>query len=409
LAHVIDAPGVRIDVQLIRCQGAVLIELERNDTPAEPITIQSYQRPMMIAPRDTDELTEYHQTLLKAIRDIAGFERIMIYRFQDDWAGEVIAELSTAGTGSYLGLRFPASDIPAIARNLYLVNASRMIPDSAATAVPVIGLTSEPPDMTRSDLRSVSPVHLQYLANMGVGASFSLPVRVSGRLWALVACHHRQPRTLSPDQRNACVMLAGAYALGLTTYLASRRLQMMDSLERRIDGVLEALSDHSDPLDGIEANGQRLIEALDAKGFAMAVGTDVVIAGEGPDIDGISIIDQWFLNDCKESVFSTDYLTSIFPAKVEILAAVSGMMAIKARSVRSGWVRFYWFRPAEPQEVAWAGNPNKPHIENAGVVALSPRRSFERWVETKSGYSRPWLNEEKLVAGKFRNNLLRWL
>ena len=409
LADVIKNSQARVDALVIRGQASILIELECNSVPAEPITLHNLQRPLMTAPRDTDEVLAYHQLLLRAFREITGFDRVMLYRFQEDWSGEVIAEATAPNSGSYLGLRFPASDIPAIARNLYMKNPSRMIPDATAEPVPVLGGDHEAPDMTWSDLRSVSPVHLQYLANMGVGASFSVPVRVAGKLWALVACHHSVKRNLSPDQRNACVTLASAYALGMTSHIASRRLQMMDSLERRIDGILGALADHPDPLDGIEANAQGLIEVLSAGGFAMAVGNDVVIAGEGPDVEGLGLLDRWFLNECKDSVFSTDCLAEFFPARTEILAAVSGMVAIKARAARSGWVRFYWFRPGEPQEVAWAGNPNKPVIENAGVIALSPRRSFERWVETKSGYSRPWSNEDRLVAGKFRNNLLRWL
>jgi light-regulated signal transduction histidine kinase (bacteriophytochrome) len=134
----------------------------------------------------------------------------------------------------------------------------------------------------------------------------------------------------------------------------------------------------------------------------------VVIAGDGLELDQLAMIDDWFMSECKEFLIGTDHLANLVPGKIEDLRT-AGMMAIKARSPRSGWVRFYWFRPAEPQEVVWAGNPNKPMIENAGAVTLSPRRSFERWVEKKSNYSRAWSGEEKLVARKFRNNLLRWL
>jgi light-regulated signal transduction histidine kinase (bacteriophytochrome) len=409
ITGVLDDARGRIDALLIRGEGFILVELERNDTPAEPIPLQQLQHSLLSAPCDSGELEQYHQYLLQAFRRIIRFDRVMIYRFAEDWSGEVIAEATAAGVGSYLGLRFPASDIPAIARNLYMLNPSRMIPDAKGEPVAVLGIDVSVPDLTRSDLRSVSPVHLEYLANMGIGASFSVPIRMTGRLWGLVACHHRTPQLLVPDQRNACVVLTNTYALGLTSYLAGRRLKMIDSLERRIDGVLEKLALYSDPLDGIESNGNALMEAMEAQGFAMAIMDNVVIAGDGPDLDGLAVIDDWFVNVCKEAILSTDHLANLFPGQIPTLSVASGMMAIKVRSTRSGWVRFFWFRPAEPQEVAWAGNPNKPVSENAGAIALSPRRSFERWVEKKSGYSRPWSNEEKMVASKFRNNLLRWL
>jgi two-component system, chemotaxis family, sensor kinase Cph1 len=134
---------------------------------------------------------------------------------------------------------------------------------------------------------------------------------------------------------------------------------VLDTLERRIGKILEALAEHDDPLDGIARMADRLKDTMDAQAFAMA--------------------------------------------------AVSGMAAVKARSANSGWARFYWFRPAQPQEVAWAGNPDKPTVEKAGVAMLSPRRSFEKWIEVKTGYSRPWTIEEKITAGKFRSILLEWL
>jgi light-regulated signal transduction histidine kinase (bacteriophytochrome) len=403
-----DALG-RIDALVIRGEGAILVELERNNAPTEPIALQHLQQTFMTAPRNAQDMADYHQALVLAFRRIIDFDRVMLYRFAPDWSGEVIAEATAAGVGSYQGLRFPASDIPAIARNLYLINPARMIPDAQSKPVPLLGLDASVPDLTRSDLRSVSPVHLEYLANMGVNASFSVPVRTNGQLWGLVACHNQGAHLLTPDQRNACVTLANTYALGLSSYIAGQRLKRIDSLDRRIEGVLEKLASYADPLDGIESNGPALMEALDAQGFAMAIKDNVVMDGDGPDLDGLAIIDDWFVNESKEFVLCSDHLTDLFPGNLLVLAAASGMIGIKVKTPRSGWVRFYWFRQAEPQQVAWAGNPNKPMVENAGAIALSPRRSFERWVENKSDYSRPWSKEEQMVAAKFRNNLLRWL
>jgi light-regulated signal transduction histidine kinase (bacteriophytochrome) len=403
-----DALG-RIDALLIRGEDSILVEFERNNAPVEPIALQHLQQTFMSAPHSTQDMAHYHQALVLAFHRIIGFDRVMLYRFAPDWSGEVIAESTATGVGSYHGLRFPASDIPAIARNLYLVNPARMIPDALAKPVPLLGLDASVPDLTRSDLRSVSPVHLEYLANMGVGASFSVPVRMTGQLWGLVACHNEVAHLLTPDQRNACVTLANTYALGLSSYIAGQRLKKIDSLERRIDSVLEKLASHSDPLDGIESHTQALMETLDAHGFAVAIKDNVVMDGDGPDLDGLAIIDDWFVNHAKEFILCSDHLVEVFPDNLLVLGAASGMIAIKVKTPRSGWVRFYWFRQAEPQQVAWAGNPNKPIVENAGAIALSPRRSFERWVENKSDYSRAWSKEEQMVAAKFRSNLMRWL
>lgn len=409
LAHLFSCSAGAVDAVIIRADDAILIELECHGQAAAPIPFQQFQRPLLTVPYDEGELQRHHETLLTAFRTITGYDRVMLYHFHDDWSGEVIAEATSPSLGSYLGLHFPASDIPAIARNLYMLNPSRLIPDIKVAPVPLLGNTPDTPDLTWSGLRSVSPVHLQYLANMGIGASFSVPIRISHRLWGLVACHHLTARMLTYDQRQACVNLTNAYALGVTSHFASHRLQTIDSLDRRIDRVLEALANFEDPLDGIEPNARLLMDVLDAQGFAMAVGNDVVIAGSGPDTEGMSLIDAWFLDESNETIFTTSRLEALFPGQLHILSVSSGMVAVKARSSRSGWVRFYWFRPAEPQEVAWAGNPNKPLVENSGVVMLSPRRSFERWVEIRTGYSRPWNTEEKMTAAKFRNTLLRWL
>jgi light-regulated signal transduction histidine kinase (bacteriophytochrome) len=409
LHRVADTSQTQVDALLIRGESSIIVELEKNETAAELIPVHEFHRSLLNSPFSEDELREHHGVLLNAFRSITGYDRVMIYRFQEDWSGEVVAEATSPALGSYLGLHFPASDIPEIARKLYMLNPSRMIPDTSAEPVPVLSLDASPPDLTWSDLRSVSPVHLEYLSNMAVGASFSVPIRMSGRLWGLVACHHLQPRLLTPDQRSSCVALTNAYSLALTSYFSSHRLRVIDSLDRRIDKLLEAITQFADPLDGIETNSQSLMDALSAKGFAMCINDDVVIAGDGPDPDGMAVIDGWFLNECKDAVFVSNHLEKWFSEWPEILSIASGMIAIKALSPRSGWVRFYWFRPAAPYEVTWAGNPNKPVVENAGVTRLSPRRSFEKWIEIKTGYSRPWSNEEKMVSAKFRNTLLRWL
>jgi chemotaxis family two-component system sensor kinase Cph1 len=409
LPRIAECDGRLFDATLIRGQDAILIELEASESGGHPIALQELQKPFLSLPGSDEGVAYYHETLAETIQRISGYDRVMIYRFHDDWSGEVVAEACTDALGSYLGLRFPASDIPAIARNLYLINPYRLIPDIGAAPAALLGQDDQPPDLTWSNLRSVSPVHLQYLANMGVGASFSLPIVITGRLWGLVACHHLTPLSLGNEQRHACVAISRAYTLGITSYYASRRLQLIDSLERRVDAILEVFTHHADPFDGIEDAAPAIMAALHAHGLAMAIGDEVVIVGSAPDMAGVSLIDNWFMSAKEENLFLHDRLSSLFPDQPEIATVSSGILAIKARSPRRGWLRFYWFRDAEPHEVVWAGTPNKPMVENRGVPMLSPRRSFEKWVEIKTDHSRPWSNEDRMVASKIRNTLLRWL
>ncbi len=410
LPRLIQGEKNQVDALLMRSPDGILVEFEASAVGAAPLPIQELQRPFLRPPFGDEEIAAYHDSLVKAIALITGFDRIMLYRFHEDWSGEVTAEATSNDSGRYLGLRFPASDIPAIARNLYLLNPYRLIPDIHANPVDILGLAAQPPDLTWSNLRSVSPVHLQYLAHMGVSASFSVPIVITGRLWGLVACHHRLPQGLSPDQRQASVTLTRAYSLGLVSHLASRRLQMIDSMDRRVEKLLERIAQHADPLDGIEHAAPALMEIVSARGFAMVINDDVVMTADTPEMDCMSRIDQWFLTR-REPVLAIDSMEGLLAAATDdpSFQYSGGMLAVKARSPRAGWVRFYWFRPAEPQEVAWAGNPNKPTVEHAGALMLSPRRSFEKWVEIKTHQCRPWSNEENLTASKFRSTLLHWL
>ncbi|MDP5135699.1 GAF domain-containing protein [Rheinheimera baltica] len=401
--------STRIDANLIRTGDGIVVEFEKALAAIDALAMFAYQHPLMLIPDTPQDLKNYHGKLLTAIQAISGFGRCMIYRFMEDWDGEVIAEVAQPSDGTYLGLRFPASDIPAIARTLYLKNASRMIPDVNAEPVQILGLQSEPPDLTFSDLRSVSPVHLEYLGNMGVAASFSVPIKVGGQLWGLLACHNGKAATLSPEQRAACVAITSAYSVGISSYTSTRRLQMLDSIDYKTDELVQLLSKYSDPLDGVERYSERLMQSLDANGFAFIVGNQVAIAGEGLDMEALGLLDDWFSNQCNQYLFSTHHISEEFADSNLIFAGTAGFTAIKVRSTRLGWLRLYWFRSAEEQEITWAGNPNKPITEMAGAPALSPRRSFERWVEVKHGFCRSWTNENRLVASKLRSALLRWL
>ncbi len=410
IANVVTFHGAHLDVTFIRNAGSVLIEWEPAHTSLLPIAIHQMHRTMVRAPSHKDDINVYHNTLIGHIRQITGMDRVMVYRFREDWAGEVVAESFAGDRGSYMDLRFPATDIPEIARKLYVQNPYRMIPDIAAPVFPVWSTGGEPPDLTWSDLRSVSPMHLEYMRNMGVKASFSLPIVITGKLWGLVACHHYDgPNLLGQDQRHACVTLVTAYSLGLANYLASAHLQALDSMDRRIQVSIQPLVGVSNPLDSLAASGMALAGLVNAEGFAMAIDEEAAISGSGPDLAGLAVIDDWFLNHHDDASATLERMNDVFTGYPEVGPSSCGVLAVKIWTAGRGWLRFYWFRQAEIQHITWAGNPDKPQAENAAATHLSPRRSFEKWVETRTGYCREWTADEKLIAAKFRSTVGRML
>jgi light-regulated signal transduction histidine kinase (bacteriophytochrome) len=266
--------------------------------------------------------------------------------------------------------------------------------------------------LTNSLLRSVSPIHLKYLEHMGVSASFSLPVRVAGKLWGLVACHHLSPLSPDPEACQVASGLAQAYSLGLGSYLAQSRMQSIDTLNRRVEGILNIFTAYDSPIEAVAAEPRPLLEMMNADGLIMAIGNQFVAHGLSPEGEVLAELDAWFINQPEAAVMS-DRLSSMCTEIASTIKPIAGLMALKASSrnpkTRGEWIRIYWFLYEEAQEVTWAGNPDKPMAENATIPSLAPRRSFERWVEVKQGVSRPWSNEERMYCARFRNALLRSL
>ncbi|MFT5960474.1 MAG: chemotaxis family two-component system sensor kinase Cph1 [Burkholderiaceae bacterium] len=408
IANIADVSRGRVDAVCIYGRGVVTVEIEPTHVAAVTTQDQHFMLSLMTAPPNEAGLAPYQHVLATAVAAVSGFERVMIYQFMEDWSGEVVTQVNAAPMEDYLGMRFPATDIPLIARNLYLINPCRMIPDIAAVVVPVLGCSATPPDLTWSDLRSVSQAHLDYLTEMGVGASLSFPIQLFGKLWGLVVCHHLTPRLLRVDQRNRCIALVNQLAFGMRAYHSARRLQLADSLNWRLNGILSALSGCPKLSDAIPANEKELLSLMSAQGMALLTDNEFVSVGTGMTMPELIALDDWFLGSVTETVFTTRQRSMEIPLPSEAPTPVCGVMAIKLLSSRSGWLRFYWFRPAEASQVNWAGNPDKP-VAEAGMSTPSPKRSFQLWSETRVDCSQPWNAEEKLVALRFRSLALRMM
>ncbi|MBB1125059.1 GAF domain-containing protein [Thiospirillum jenense] len=363
-------------------------------------------------PYSEDEWQRHCQLLTDELRTISGFDRVMLYRFRGDDCGEVINESSIPEALSYSGLRFPASDIPRIARSLYLKNRHRQISDVNAVPVPILGQNGGITDLTLSDLRAVSPVHLQYLRNMEVTASASFPLVLSGRLWGLLACHHNSPRLLPLPVRERCADLAQVFTLAIAGYQNSRRLFEVSGSDHEIAQLLDLLhgaeSDHGGAMRTLLSKS--LLALVNADGAALVDNGSITTFGLTPDVAAIQAQLDWLTAEITDPVFVTDSLPQVFPPAAAYAERASGLLAIRANyfigKQRCERV-FLWWRPEQPQVVYWAGDPRKSTILESQSQTLSPRSSFASWVETTAGHCEPWRDSDLLRAKKFRNLVLR--
>lgn len=402
--------GTMLDVKVYDAQSHIILELELMGEGAN-LNSEALQCGIHLLkpPSSAKELSHYYEILVKGVFDETGYDRVMLYRFGEDWSGEVISECTKEGMGSYLGLRFPASDIPSIARELYLKNSFRHIADTLSSNVPILSLDESTPDLTYSDIRSVSPVHIEYMKNMGMNASFSTPIIVFGTLWGLVACHNTEPKYLSIGEKQACRNLTHSFSIGISSFMTNEKLQKLDSTDRYLNEMMEKVVAYEDILDGFEAVEIPLMQLIACDGMSIAIDDATINIGDVLSEENFEYVDRWFIQKKSESIYATDSLPfSAVGSKINC-ENVTGILAIKTLTKERRSVRCYWFRNELKQEIAWAGNPNKPVIENAGALKLSPRRSFERWIEVKSGYAKAWNSLENISAMKFNKILYRWL
>ena len=352
------------------------------------------------------------QAAADAVRTLIGFDRVMVYRFDADWHGEVVAESLAQGVDGFLGRHFPASDIPAQARALYTRNTLRLIADARAQPVrlvpEVLPGVGRPLDLSGAALRSVSPVHLEYLANMGVAASFSISLVKDGTLWGLIACHHSEPRCLSPATRQACDVLARLLALQLG---AEERGAEAEELARRSSlrsRLMERLAEGTQALPAALSQERELLLALTgAGGAALLLGESPILVGATPPMSVVVDLAFWLAERPFGSAFYTDRLGEEFPPAAAHVDMASGLLAVRLDSNPTLPRYALWFRPEVTRTITWAGNPSKAVVSGPdGVNRLHPRASFEAWQETVRGRSTPWTRVDLEAADGFRSSLV---
>ncbi|MBT2770754.1 GAF domain-containing protein [Halomonas sp. ISL-60] len=387
------------DVVISHNGEQLIFELYPVDAHADPMPKQGEAYPV---PENRQALEAQCQQLLDTLLALSGFDRIHYYRFMPEGDGEVTAEARQPEVaGSYLGLRFPASDIPQIARQLYMKNPWRSIPNSSAEPVAVVGRERNAiPNLSWVDLRSVSPVHLEYMANMGVGAAISLPITQAGTLDALISCHSAVPKQLTVSQLQAMSALSEAFNLRLRDYKARRRLQVLDGMQRQFDQAKDVLMRHGELASAWPELSHWLMDSFAADGAILQVGGDTYHAGEGLSAAGIEVVAEAARFETS-SVWISDSLRSDCPdmplSEIAGVAVVSDLPLDQYHSVN-----LYLCRLEHLYEVTWGGNPDKPVDYRDGSRGIAPRRSFEAWVEQRMGHSRPWSANTRMYLLKLR-------
>ena len=345
------------------------------------------------------------ESAASAFRELTGFDRVMVYRFNEDGSGEVVAEALAPGQRGFLHQHFPESDVPKQARALYLRNRIRVIPERAYEPARLrpAWTGSIALDMSDASLRSVSSIHLQYLSNMGVRASASISIVCDGMLWGLVACHNDSARALSYDLRAACRSLAGSLgrqikakeeAEGFRRTIRHRSYE--DDIVRSVgrdDAVDETLSNHLTEIGLM----------LDADGVAVLLGSALMTGGACPAEKQIRDLAAWIRAGTGEPAFITDCLSALFEPAGSYREYGSGVLAVTLSNAQPWMV--ICFRAEQAQTIEWAGNPHKStFLGEPG--ALAPRASFEAWRETVEGRARAWSKPEIDAALRLRSALL---
>ncbi|WP_454884540.1 HWE histidine kinase domain-containing protein [Sphingomonas oryzagri] len=393
------------DIALHLSDGGIVIEAE----PCQPElgdgagTIRS----MMSRLDQARTMEAFLREGSRQVRALTGFDRVMVYKFDADGNGEVVAEAARSGIGSFLHLHYPHTDIPAQARTLYQRNLFRIIADVGSTPVPVMPTLNErgaPLDLSLSVLRAVSPIHIEYLTNMGVGASLSISIIIEGKLWGLFACHHYAPRCPGLERRSLSELFGQMFAMKLE---ALERREMAAYAERAhgvSERLLVQLAGDASLRDDPAWLAETLGDAIPADGIGVVINGHIAIAGHAPDEDSFVRLARELNRTVAGKVFATDHIAGFFPEAERWSDRAAGMLALPiSRSPRDYVVLF---RQEIIRTVRWAGDPYLPKEFGPNGDRLSPRRSFEAWSETVRGRSQPFSDLERQVAESLRATLI---
>ena len=402
----IDEGDERYDLILhVSGQNAILEILPRAGAVSlntDPITLV---RSMVGRLKRAPTLARFLTLAAGQVRAVTGYDRVMIYKFLEDESGEVVAEALRSGMAPFLGLHYPASDIPAQARALYRRQGLRLIPDIAYAPVPLLSSGSENAeiDLSLATLRSVSPVHLEYLHNMGTRATLTVSLMEGDRLWGLIACHHDVPRRISTSACATAELFGQILSLQITAKDHAQQMDYLVTARQAQDRLLASMPPEENLFDNPAKFHELLQELIPCDGIGVWTDQGFSGAGATPPQPVIGALIRALGQQTAVEPFATDCLTSFLP-DIETLGDIAGVLSVPFSRVPRDYLLF--FRLEVVQTVTWGGDPNKPMEVGSVGNHIGPRKSFEAWRETVRGKSLPWRPAERQTAEGLRISLL---
>lgn len=411
LAGSVSGSSPAFDAIAHRSGDYLFLELEPNLAQKQHSAPELYRfvQAAIARMRNISSVEELCQLCADEVRRISGFDRVMTYRFDQEWNGQVVAEAKRDDLEPFLGLHYPASDIPQQARELYTRNWLRFIADRdyvPAKVVPEVSARSERPlDMSFSVLRSVSPIHIEYLRNMGVSATMSVSLIRDGKLWGLIACHHYSPRYVPYDIRTACELLGQFMSLSLAAAEDREKRNYRANVEQIIEAMMVNVEQTEDIASALVDRQPDLLALIPSDGTALILRDRIVRLGNTPSEEVLRQLSRWVAEQkFEDPLYATDQLESVFGSAL-LGSVAAGFLSVSLSRSRAHQI--FWFRAEQVRNVDWAGDPQKTVIKGTGEdVRLSPRGSFSLWKETVRGRSAPWSGAERDAVRRLREELV---
>ncbi|MBO1073161.1 HWE histidine kinase domain-containing protein [Roseomonas marmotae] len=398
--------GAPYDLAVHMVDEQIVIEAEPSDLE-DGLEASTTVRSMIARLQQADGMEGLCREAVRQIRGLTGFARVMLYRFHHDGGGEVVAESAASFLEAFMGLRFPASDIPKQARQLYERNWLRLISDADAAPVPILparDADGQVLDLSLSVLRSVSPIHIEYLKNMGVAASMSISVLRKGKLWGLIACHNPEPLRIPFERRTAAELFSQIFSLQLESRereIELAREAAANKVHNRLMASLGAMRPGSRSLtDFLDI----LSEVLPCDGIGLWSASGTALHGHTPTAEEFAALIGFLNRSASGTIFSTHHLGKLHEPARDYADRAAGLLALPLSRAPRDYLVF--FRRQVAHAVTWAGNPNKPVSLGPNGIRLTPRKSFAAWRETVEGRSEAWTESDLQMAERLRISLL---